>query len=117
MTTTAYFQLENHQRQLDEGGEQVGVSRQALDEVLAKFVEMERLLTLARSQLGLPYWEQSDLDPLNDKIDALLGLIQFEVTFISDGCDFEEIFRCWAEDLEHAHEQCLNANPEATIRP
>ena len=45
------------------------------------------------------------------------GLNEYVVTLVED-VDISEdeiIFECWAEDKDHAEEQCLNAYPLAVI--
>lgn len=51
-TEAAIEQLTNHQQQLDMHGEFVGVSRQALDELLAGYTTALRQRDEARSQTG-----------------------------------------------------------------
>lgn len=45
------------------------------------------------------------------------GLNEYVVTLVEDTdiSEDEIIFECWAEDKDHAEEQCLNAYPLAVI--
>ena len=46
-----------------------------------------------------------------------IGLNEYRVTLIEDEnmTDDRILFECWAEDKDHAEEQCLNAYPSSTI--
>lgn len=45
------------------------------------------------------------------------GLNEYRVILIEndDLSDDRILFECWAEDKDHAEEQCLNAYPSSTI--
>lgn len=45
------------------------------------------------------------------------GLTEYKVTLIEDESITNDtiFFECWAEDKDHAEEQCLNAYPSSTI--
>jgi hypothetical protein len=43
----------------------------------------------------------------------MYNLKEYFVHYTLDNEDY--IFRCWAEDKEHAKEQCLNAEPNCLI--
>jgi hypothetical protein len=46
-----------------------------------------------------------------------IGLNEYRVILIEndDLSDDKILFECWAEDKDHAEEQCLNAYPSSTI--
>lgn len=43
------------------------------------------------------------------------GLKVFYVTYTDPEVGEKEVFRCWAEDVAHAAEQCESSYPDATI--
>ncbi len=42
-------------------------------------------------------------------------IVLFRVDMVYNDSDPSQIFRCKADDCEHAEEQCLNAYPDANI--
>ena len=44
------------------------------------------------------------------------GMTEYRVTLHEDkGDKFQIVFDCWADDIDHAHEQALNAYPNGEI--
>lgn len=66
----AIQQLTTYQRQLDEHGTEVGVSRQALDEVLQAVAAAPELLEAAQSAIALLTYEGEDATGFAAKVEA-----------------------------------------------